>query len=196
MLLNCGVGEDSWEALGLQAGQTSNPKGNQFWIFIGRTDAESEALMFWPPDVKNWHWKRPWCWERLKARGEGDSRGWDGWMTSLTLWTWVWTSSRSWWRTGKPGMLQSMESQRVGHYWVTDRTDSGFLGLLITQMVKNPPAVQETWVQSLARNIPWSKAWQPTPVFFHGESTRTEKPEGYSPWCHTESDTTEWLSTT
>jgi len=74
---------------------------------------------------------------------------------------------------------------------VTDRTDSGFLGLLITQMVKNPPAVQETWVQSLARNIPWSKAWQPTPVFFHGESTRTEKPEGYSPWCHKESDTTE-----
>ena len=53
------------------------------------------------------HWKRTWCWERLKAGGEGDDREWDGWMESLTRWTWVWTSSRSWWRTGKPGILQS-----------------------------------------------------------------------------------------
>ena len=49
------------------------------------------------------HWKRPWCWERLKAVGEGEVRGWDGWMASLTRWTWVWASSRSWWWTGKPG---------------------------------------------------------------------------------------------
>ena len=60
------------------------------------------------------HWKRPWCWERLKAGGEGDNRGWDGWMAQ---WTWVWASSRSWWWTGKPGMLQSMGLQRVGHDW-------------------------------------------------------------------------------
>ena len=60
------------------------------------------------------HLKRPWCWERLKARGEGNDRGWDGWMASLTQWTWVWTNSGSWWWTGKPGMLQSMGSQRVG----------------------------------------------------------------------------------
>ena len=64
-------------------------------------------------------WKTPWCWERLKA-GEEDDRGWDGWMTSLTRWTWVWTSSWSWWWTGKPGVLQSMGSQRVGHDWVTE----------------------------------------------------------------------------
>ena len=57
------------------------------------------------------HWKRPWCWERLKTGGEGDDRGWDGWMASLTRWTWVLVSSGSWWRTGKPGMLQSMGSQ-------------------------------------------------------------------------------------
>ena len=63
--------------------------------------------------------KRPWFWERLKA-GEGDDRGWDGWMASLTQWTWVWASSRSWWWTGKAGMLQSMESQRVAHDWVTE----------------------------------------------------------------------------
>ena len=49
------------------------------------------------------HWKRPWCWERLRAAGEGDNRGWDGWMASLTQWTWVWTNSRRAWRTGKPG---------------------------------------------------------------------------------------------
>ena len=66
------------------------------------------------------HWKRPWCWERLKARGEGDDRGGDGWMASLTPWTWVWVSSGSWWRTGKPGVLQSMGVQRVGHDWAAE----------------------------------------------------------------------------
>ena len=59
------------------------------------------------------HWKRPWCWERLRAGGEGDDRGWDGWMTSPTQWTWVWANSGRWWRTGKPGKLQSRGSQRV-----------------------------------------------------------------------------------
>ena len=66
------------------------------------------------------HWKRPWCWERLKAGREGDNRGWDGWMASLTQRTWAWASSGSWWRTGKPGVLQSMRSQRVGHDWATE----------------------------------------------------------------------------
>ena len=66
------------------------------------------------------HWKRPWCWERLKAGGEGDDRGWDGWMASPTQWTWVWVNSGSWWWTGRPGVLQSMGSQRVGHDWVTE----------------------------------------------------------------------------
>ena len=65
------------------------------------------------------HWKRPWCWERLKAGGEGDSRGWDGWMASPTWWTWVWASSRSWRWTGRPGVLQSTGSQRVRHDWAT-----------------------------------------------------------------------------
>ena len=61
------------------------------------------------------HLKRPWCWERLKVGGEGADRGWDGWMASLTWWTWVWVISGSWWWTGRPGLLQSMGSQRVGH---------------------------------------------------------------------------------
>ena len=66
------------------------------------------------------HWKRPRCWERLRA-GEGDDRGWDGWMASLTRWTLVWVNSGRWWRTGKPGVLQSMGSQRVGHDWATEQ---------------------------------------------------------------------------
>ena len=82
-----------------------NPKGNQSWIFIGRTDAEAETLIRWPPDAKNsLIRKNPWCWERLKAGREGDDRGWDGWMASPTQWTWVWASSKSWWWTGRPGV--------------------------------------------------------------------------------------------
>ena len=65
------------------------------------------------------HWKIPWCWEWLKAEGEGDDRGCDGWMASLTQWIWVWVSSGSWWWTGKPGILQSMGLQKVGQDWGT-----------------------------------------------------------------------------
>ena len=61
-----------------------------------------------------------WCWDGLGAGGEGDNRGWDGWMASLTRWTWVWVNSGSWWWTGRPGMLQFMGSQRVGHDWATE----------------------------------------------------------------------------
>ena len=66
------------------------------------------------------HWKSPWCWERLRAGGEGDDRGWDSWMVSLTQWTWLWVDSGSWWWTGRPGMLWFMGSQSVGHDWVTE----------------------------------------------------------------------------
>ena len=65
-------------------------------------------------------WKRPWCWEGLGAGGEGDNRGWDGWMASPTQWTWVWVNSGSWWWTERPGMLRFMGSQRVGHDWATE----------------------------------------------------------------------------
>ena len=66
------------------------------------------------------HGKRPWCWERLRAGGERNDRGWDGWMASPTQWTWVWINSGSWWWTGRTGMLRSMGSQRVGHDWTTE----------------------------------------------------------------------------
>ena len=97
-----------------------NTKGDPSWIFIGRTDAGAETPILWPPDEKSWHLKRPWCWERLKAGGKGDERGWDGWMTSSTQWTCVWLNSGSWWWTGRPDMLQSMWSQRVGHDWANE----------------------------------------------------------------------------
>ena len=96
-----------------------NSKGNQLWIFIGRTDT---APVLWLPDVKcQLIEKRPWCWERLKSGGEGDDRGWDGWMAWPTQWTWVWANSGRWWRKGKPGVLQSMGSQRIGQDWVTEQ---------------------------------------------------------------------------
>ena len=79
-------------------------KPQYFGHLMGRTDS----------------FERPWCWERLKAGEEGDDEGWDGWMTSLTFWTWVWASSRSWWWTGKSGILQPMGSQRVRHDWATE----------------------------------------------------------------------------
>ena len=96
-----------------------NPKGKQSWILIGKTEHGAEVPIHWPRIKEPTHWKRPWCWERLKAK-EGGHRGWDGWMASPTQRTWVWPSSGSWWRTGKPGGLQSIGSQRVGHDWATE----------------------------------------------------------------------------
>ena len=124
--------------------QQVHPKGNQSWIFIGRTDAEAEAPILWPPDGKNGLiGKRPWFWERLKVEGEGDGRGWDGWMASLTQWTWVWASSGSWWWTAKPGVLQSMGPQRVGHDWATE-----------PMMLRLFLLIAQNWVKVLTNSIP------------------------------------------
>ena len=71
------------------------------------------------------HWKRPWCWEGLGAGGEGDNRGWDGWMATPTRWAWVWINSRSLWWIGRPGMLRFTRSQRVGHDWTTELNWTG-----------------------------------------------------------------------
>ena len=94
-----------------------HPKGNQPWIFIGRTGAGAPIL--WPLDAKNWFiWKDP---DAGKIEGRRRGRGgWDGWMASLTQWAWVWASSGSWSWTGKPGMLQSMGLQKIGHDWATE----------------------------------------------------------------------------
>ena len=116
MVLKCGVGEDSWESLGLQGNPTS-----PFWRRLALGFLWREWCWSWNSNIlatsceELIHWKRLWCWEGLGAGGEGDGRGWDGWMASLTRWTLVWVNSRSWWWTGRPGMLRLMGSQRVGH---------------------------------------------------------------------------------
>ena len=104
-----------------------NPKGNQSWIFIGGLMLKLELQYFEQKCELLTHWKRPQCWERLKAGGEGDNREWDGWMASLTRWRWVSASSRSWWWTGKPGVLQSIGLERVGHDWATEQKWRNFL---------------------------------------------------------------------
>ena len=91
------------------------PKGNQSCIFIGRTDDEAKAPILCPPDGKSWLiWKDPDAGKDWRQ----DDREWDGWMASPTPWTWVWASSRSWWWTGKPGVLQSMGSQSDLTEWL------------------------------------------------------------------------------
>ena len=102
-----GVAEDSSESLGLQGDQTSqsvNPKGNQSWIFIGRTDAEAKGPILWPPDAKNWLTGKDLMLGKIEGGSQKGMTGWDGWMASPTWWTWVWASSGSWWGTGKPGV--------------------------------------------------------------------------------------------
>ena len=86
--------------------QPVHPKGDQSWIFIGKIDAEAETPILWPPDVRADSLEKTLM--LGKAGGEGGDRGWDGWMASLTQWTWVWVNSRSWWWTGRSGVLQSM----------------------------------------------------------------------------------------
>ena len=100
--------------------QPVHSKGDQFWLFFGRTDTKAETPILWPPHAELTHWKRLWFWEGLGAGGKGDDRGWDGWMASLTRWKWVWVNSGSWWWTGRPCVLQFTGLQRVGHGWVTE----------------------------------------------------------------------------
>ena len=101
--------------------QPVRPKGNQSWIFIGRTDAEAEAPILWPSDAKNWFLgKDPIAGKDWRQKEKGTIMRWL--MASPTRRAWVWVSSRHWWWTGRPGMLQSMGAQRVRHNWVTELT--------------------------------------------------------------------------
>ena len=121
MHLNCCVGEDSWR-VPWTSGRPSqsilkeiNPEhSREGWCWSWN----SKTLATWSEELT--HWKRLWCWERLRAGGEAGDGRWDGWMASPTQWTWVWASSRSWGWTGRPGVLQLMGSQRVGHDWMTE----------------------------------------------------------------------------
>ena len=103
--------------------QPVHPKGKQSWVFTGRTDVEAETPVLWLPDAKSWLIGKDPDAGKDWGQGEGDDRGWDGWMASPTQWTWVWVNSGSWWWTGRPGMLQSVGLQRVGHDWKTELRD-------------------------------------------------------------------------
>ena len=125
MLLNCGIGEYSWVHLDCKEIQPVHPKGDQSWVFIGRTDVEAETPILWLPDVKRWFiWKDPDA-GKVKADGEGDYRGWDSWMASLTQLTWFWVYPGSWWWTGRSDVLQSMGLQRVRHDWGSELNWTG-----------------------------------------------------------------------
>ena len=113
MLLNCGVGEDSWKSLDCKEIQPVHSEG----ISLEGMMLKLKLQYFGHLIRRATHWKRLWCWEGLGARGEGNDRGWDGWMTQ---WMWVWVNSESWWWTGRPGMLRFMGLQRVGHDWATN----------------------------------------------------------------------------
>ena len=121
MLLNCGPGEDTWESLRLRGDQTSQSYRistlNIHWK-DWCWSWSSNTLATWCKEPA--HWRRSWHLERLKAKREECGRGWDGWMVSPTQWTWVRVSSRSWWWTGKPGVLQSMGLQKVRHNRATE----------------------------------------------------------------------------
>ena len=130
-----------------------NPKGNQPWTFIGRTDAEAPIL--WPPDKKSWLIIKDPMLGKIEGRRRRGGRGWDGWMASPTWWTRVWASSGNWWWTGKPGVLQSMGSQRVRHDWATElnwngvkRTDKK------SGCTRRPNGSSHNLVQKLTLSIP------------------------------------------
>ena len=165
MLLNCGVGEDFWESLGLQGDPASPSLGRSVlgvhwkdWCWSWR----SNILSTWCKELT--HLKR--CWERLRAGGEGDDRGWDGWTASPTQWTWIWVNSGSWWLTERPGLLRFMGLQRVRHDWATElnwtecnlfqlcKTGSAFKNQLLQFRLKNnhmiiPTNMEETFGQIL-----------------------------------------------
>ena len=121
MLLNCGVGEDSWESP-----WTARRSNQSIW-------RRPVLGIHWKDWCWSWnsstlatsckqltHWKRPWCWKGLGAGGEGDGRGWDGWMVSPARWAWVWVNSGSLWWTGRTGVLRFMGLQRVGPDWAIE----------------------------------------------------------------------------
>ena len=112
------VGDSLENPLDCKEIQPVHPKGNQSWIFIERIDAEAETPVLWPPDVKNWLIGKDWCWERLKAEGKGDNRGWDGWMASPNQWTWVWVLVMD--REAWPAAVHEVTKTQT---WLSDWTE-------------------------------------------------------------------------
>ena len=127
--------------------QPVHPKGDQSWVFTGRTDAEAETPILWPPHTKSW----------LTGKDLDAGRDWgqeekemsENEMASLTWWTWIWVNSGSWWWTGRPGVLQFMGSQRVGHNWATE------LNWTDSQITLNTPNLIWLLVRNKGRACWW-----------------------------------------
>ena len=134
MLLNCGVGEGSWESLDYKEIQPVHPKGDQSRVFIGSTDAKAETPVLWPPHGKSWLIGKDSDAGRDWGQEEKGTTGWDGWMASPTRWTWVWVNSGSWWWTGRPDVLQFMGSQRVRQDWAIELNRTSILSNVLQKI--------------------------------------------------------------
>ena len=145
--------------------QPVHPKGDQSWVFIGSTDVEAETPVLWPPQELT-HWKRPWCWEGLGAGGEGDDRGWDGWMASQTRWIWVWVNSGGWWWTGRPGMLRLWGRKESDTTEQLNWTEETFVYVKDVLWTRGPhQKVLEIWSypkKHISLFGPWQVIWERT----------------------------------
>ena len=148
---NCGAGEGSWESLAQQ--DQTKLKGSQPWILIGRTDAWAETPVFWSSDVNSQLiGKLPTSGEE-RAEGEEGVRGWNGWMASLRQWTWTWANFGRWWGTQSPGVLQSMESQRVRHDWATEQQQLLLVSLDLKMVVLLNWLCQRLWLRRSQQTV-------------------------------------------
>ena len=137
------------------------------------------------------HWKIPWCWERLKVGGEGDNRGWDGWMASLTQQTWVWVNSGSWWWTGRPGVLWSMGLKRVRHGWATELNWTEWT----LKQTKSWVRKKKSKDLNVTHNTTTIFSW-PIIITLHVSSWDTEKRTAWDAWlsCYWKYVVTLWRS--
>ena len=172
VLLDCGVGEESWESFGLKGGQTSQSQRkstlNIHWDWCWRWSCST--LVIWCQEPN--HWKRPCSWDRLKVGGERDNRRWGGWIASPTQWMRVWESSWSWWWTGKPGVLQSMGSQRVRHDWTELGQEKQQTPKGLCFITSSPYPWSSGHILTLlpwVGKIPWRRKWQSSPVCLPGK---------------------------
>ena len=181
MLLNCGVGEDSWESLDCKKIQPAHYKGDQSWNFFGRNDAKAETPELWPSHAKSWltgkdsDTGRDWGQEE-KGTTEDEMAGWHHRLDGR----WVWVNSGSWWWTGRPGVLRFMGSQRVRHDWATELnwTESLYSLRKATRNLGTRKSTSKKHIclwnmgqrSMINKKIPWSRKWQPTPVFLTGKS--------------------------
>jgi len=136
MLSNCGAEEDSWESLDWKEIKSVDPKGNQPWIFIGKTDAEAPVL--WSLMWRAHSFEKTLMLGKIEGRRKEDNSKWDSWMASPTQWTWVWANSRRWWRTGKPGVLQFMGSQRIGNDLMSEQQlENAIWGFIVSTVQRS-----------------------------------------------------------